>query len=58
MHDRRSEDFYDPWDENGPVETERLPDHSIARQRLFSTLLQGVRGFLRVLPIGRLRPPS
>jgi hypothetical protein len=58
MHDRRPEDFYDPWDENGPIEIDRSPEHSIASQPLLSTLMRGVRGVLRTLPIRWLRPPS
>jgi hypothetical protein len=58
MHDRRPEDFYDPWDENGPVENERSRDDSASRQHLLSTFVQGMRGVLRTLPIKRPRPPG
>lgn len=56
MPDRRTEDFYDPWDENGPVESGRLPEHVPPRQSLLTTLIQGVRGVLRTLPIRRFSP--
>lgn len=58
MPDRRPEDFYDPWDENGPVEGERSSEHAAARNHLLSMFMQGVRGVLRTLPIKRLRPPG
>lgn len=59
MHnDRRREDFYDPWDENGPVESERSSVPWADRQHLLLTLMHGVRGVLRTLPIKRLPPPG
>jgi hypothetical protein len=59
MHDdRRREDFYDPWDENGPVKSERTPARQPDRQLLLSTLMQGMRGVFRTLPTKRPRPPS
>ncbi len=58
MHDRRPEDFYDPWDDNGPVEGERSAENSAPGQHFMSTLMQGVRGVLRTLPIKRLWPPG
>ena len=55
MHDRRPDDFYDPWDDNGPVEGTVLREHSAATHHLLSALIQGVRGVVRTLPIKRLR---
>lgn len=57
MHNHRPDDFYDPWDEDGPLEGKHDRKNPRGRPHLIAALMKGLRGILRSLSMGQFRPP-